>query len=51
MQISNEITRRGFLKKTTGVAVGAVSFPYIVYCEELEADFLGYAKHRLDYLP
>ncbi len=30
MQISKQISRRSFLKKTTGAAVGAISFPYIV---------------------
>jgi len=30
MRSDNEISRRGFLKKTAGTAVGAMSFPYIV---------------------
>ena len=30
MKRDNEISRRGFLKKTAGAAVGAMSFPYIV---------------------
>ena len=30
MQPNKQVTRRSFLKKTTGAAVGAISFPYIV---------------------
>ncbi|MHC4537359.1 MAG: twin-arginine translocation signal domain-containing protein, partial [Planctomycetota bacterium] len=47
MQISNEITRRGFLKKTTGAAVGAVSFPYIVSSSALGANGNVAASNRI----
>ena len=47
MQISNEITRRSFLKKTTGAAVGAVSFPYIVSSSALGAGGNVAASNRI----
>ncbi|MBW7989507.1 MAG: Gfo/Idh/MocA family oxidoreductase [Planctomycetes bacterium] len=47
MQISKEITRRSFLKKTTGAAVGAVSFPYIVSSSALGANGNVAASNRI----
>jgi predicted dehydrogenase len=47
MQPNKQISRRSFLKKTTGAAVGAISFPYIVSSSALGRDGNVAASNRI----
>jgi predicted dehydrogenase len=47
MQSNKHISRRSFIKKTTGAAVGAMSFPYIVSSSALGKDGNVAASNRI----
>jgi len=47
MQRNKEITRRGFLKKATGVTIGAISFPYSISSSAMGKTGNGAASEQI----